>query len=146
MMERHPWLAGALLACASGCAGGTALDVEALGLPGVEVRSEDGSAAAVIDEEGFATLLVADRFDADVTLEVRRGDVAETLRAECLPPVTPSPPQQPLDEIQLYLRREIATGRCVLIAYEMRQGDQSWRGAYEPERFDDQPCGPFAEP
>lgn len=124
-----------------GCAEGTTLDVEAPGLPDVEVRSE-GSMTR-LDERGRGNLLVRNRWDANVALDVTRGDVTEHLLAECVPPLTPEDPA-PLDVVRLLLRREIATGDCALIAVETRLGEQSFFGSYEPARFDDQPCGAFA--
>jgi hypothetical protein len=139
MMMRYAIVALGMLTL-GGCAEGTTLEIEALGLPGVEVRSE-GSLAR-LDEQGRGSLVVEDRWDADVILDVTRDDATEHLRAECVPPLElgPSPP---IDVIRLLVRREIATGSCALIAVEMQSGDRSFFGSYEPERFDDQPCGAF---
>jgi hypothetical protein len=121
------------------------LEVVATGLPHAEV----GPDAVELNALGRADFLVRERTDANVLLRVRRGDVEVVLDSVCVPPLSVSdrpPPSQPepLDAVTLFIRRDLTTSECVLISYEARRGDEVLRGEYDPTRFDDAPCGPFA--
>ncbi len=120
------------------------LEVVATGLPLAEV----GPDAVELDDLGRAQFPVRARTDANVQLRIQRGDVDIVLDSVCFPPVTEPTPRTeeptPLDAITLFIRRDRMTSECVLISYEARRGDEILRGEYDPTRFDDEPCGPFA--
>jgi hypothetical protein len=144
-----------VLALVCGCSAGntTDVDISALGLPGATIS--DGDTSATIGASGrarfptrrlstrsslFGTEIIAVDGETPLQLDVSLGDHSVSLMPFCVPPMGPG---EPIDGIELLLRRDVATGNCMLIALSTRRGFDTFRGEYTPERFDDAPCGPW---
>ena len=115
------------------------MDLEGSAIAGAEVNYEGH--VATLDARGRASLGITPQLTNDVVrLAFTRNGITQFLTAECVPPLAPT---ESIEWMKLLVRREIATGRCVLITMEIRQGGLTRTGRYTPERFDDQPCSPW---
>jgi hypothetical protein len=149
-----------LLVLASCASNTTTLNVQALGEPGVTVWFGDMS--TTLDANGHGTLVVprlhvrtlgafglgaadtrlVDASEATVTLRFEQVDRFVNLFPVCI--ISAPSDGGPIDGADLVLRRELSTGNCFLVSPALQQNGAYLPNAYDPSRFDDQPCGPFA--
>jgi hypothetical protein len=143
-------LAGAILVV-SGCGPTTEVEVEAVGLAGARVTIvgdgfrgtwDEPLLLGTLDPAGHLTGRVPPLETDELVLLFERDGRAATVPAICLPPVVEP---QPIDRARFLLRRARASGECSLIALEIEQGGSTLRGLYQPELFDDAPCGAWAD-
>lgn len=133
---------GGSAALLSGCNDGTVLDVEATSMAGARVTY--GDVSTTLDAFGNGTLTIPAVYNGYVTLEFDRGGAKVELTAECIPGSFEDP--APIDRIRLLGRRRSLDGQCALIALQLEQDGATSDAQYEPNAFDDAPCGPFASP
>lgn len=140
-----PWL---LLL--SACGPATTVEVEASSLGGATVTYVgDRFEGPLLEPLRLGTLDGAGRgsFDVppldtdEIELRFERDGRTASAPAICLPPIVEP---EPIDRARYLLRRSRATGECFLVALEIDQGGRTVRGSYDPELFDDAPCGPWA--